>query len=85
MKLTKKEIAQSVRVSRRNGFGNGFDYAASVRGFDFETLTDKACGELMECDENGHLTFVSYCPSKKAVTNAIYDWFKSYASQHFED
>jgi hypothetical protein len=85
MKLTKKEIAENVKVSRRNGFARGFDYNATVRGFDFETLTDQPTGELMECDDTGHMTFVAYCSSKKEVINAIYGWFKNYAASHFED
>jgi hypothetical protein len=83
-KLTKKEIAKNVRATRRVGFGNGFDYDATVRGFYFETLRDKECGVLMECDDQGHLTHVGSISSKKEAVNAIFEWFINYAPQHFE-
>jgi len=85
MKLTKKEISKNIKTKRRTGFGNVFDYSGTVRGFSFETLTDQPAGELMECDDTGHLTFVAYISSKKGAVNAIFDWFIEYAPQEFED
>ena len=75
MKLTKKEISENTRGTRRSGFGSGFDYNVSVRGFKFETLRDRH-GELMHCHDDGNLTFVGYCSNKKEVVDAIYKYLK---------
>jgi len=83
IKLTKKEINKNLIVSRRSGFG-GFDYNAVVRGFRFETLTDRPTGELVESDDTGHITFVSIVNSKTMAVNAIYEWFVNYAPQEFD-
>ena len=83
--LTKKEISEKLRITRRSGFGRGFDYNASVRGFDFESLTDQPAGEIYERDNQGFCTKVASCENKKEVVNAIYEWFKEYASQNFDE
>lgn len=83
--LTKKEIASNIIITRRYGFGNGFAYNCTVRGFVFETLTDAVVsGELYETDNKGHMTKVSSCKNKKEIVNAIYEWFKSYAADQFD-
>ena len=75
--LTKKEIKEEIRSTKRFGFNAGYNYSAKVRGFNFETNYY----ELYEEDEEGKLTFVAYVHSKKEVVSAILSWFYEYASQ----
>lgn len=82
MKLTKKEISKNIRLNRISNITPMYVYKINVRGFYFESRQN---GELYEEDETGHCTFVESVNNKREVVDAIYDWFKEYASQEFDD
>jgi len=82
MRLTKKEISENIKLSKLTNFPSTFDYHASIRGFLFETHKNN---ELYEEDDQGNCTFIEHVNNKKEVVNAIYDWFKEYASQEFDN
>lgn len=79
-KLTKKEINENLTAHSKGGFGNGFYYEGTIRGFRFETEKD----DIIEIDDTGHCTYVCPAKNKPQIIDDLFEWFKQYASDVFD-
>jgi hypothetical protein len=78
-KLTKKEINNNLKVGKQSR--SIYKYSATIRGFTFESVNE----EIRERDDQGYLTYVCPAHTKKQITNDLFEWFKKYASQVFDE